>query len=103
MHQVVAWKCQHCGRLYEEIDQAESCEGSCMAQAEQAERRADEQQRLEAELKARGEDVWYEDGMKHAPRVNPALFGGHSYTYEGTSDCAHGCGCWMGPTRSGGL
>jgi hypothetical protein len=22
--------------------------------------------------------------------------------HSGTSDCKHGCGCWMGPTRSGG-
>lgn len=29
-------------------------------------------------------------------------FGGHSYAPDGTSDCAHGCGCWCGPTRSGG-
>lgn len=30
-------------------------------------------------------------------------YGGHSYpNLEGTSDCKYGCGCWMGPARSGG-
>lgn len=30
-------------------------------------------------------------------------FGPHQYAdHDGTSDCAHGCGCWMGPARSGG-
>lgn len=26
----------------------------------------------------------------------------HSYEEDGTSDCAHGCGGWAGPSRSGG-
>jgi hypothetical protein len=30
-------------------------------------------------------------------------FGPHEYAdHDGTSDCEHGCGCWMGPARSGG-
>lgn len=30
-------------------------------------------------------------------------FGNHEYAkHDGTSDCAHGCGCWAGPARSGG-
>ena len=30
-------------------------------------------------------------------------YGGHQYTDDtGTSDCEHGCGCWVGPYRSGG-
>ncbi|OGZ62686.1 MAG: hypothetical protein A2998_00500 [Candidatus Staskawiczbacteria bacterium RIFCSPLOWO2_01_FULL_37_25b] len=30
-------------------------------------------------------------------------YGPHEYAgHEGTSDCKHGCGCWMGPSRSGG-
>lgn len=30
-------------------------------------------------------------------------FGPHNYPYDGgTSDCSYGCGCWMGPYRSGG-
>ncbi|OGI29470.1 MAG: hypothetical protein A2288_01810 [Candidatus Moranbacteria bacterium RIFOXYA12_FULL_44_15] len=29
--------------------------------------------------------------------------GGHDYgNREGTCDCKHGCGCWAGPSRSGG-
>ena len=28
--------------------------------------------------------------------------GGHVYDEQGTSDCANGCGCWAGPSRSGG-
>lgn len=29
-------------------------------------------------------------------------YGGHSYASEGTSDCSHKCGCWMGGFQSGG-
>lgn len=30
-------------------------------------------------------------------------YGKHDYgKCEGTSDCEYGCGCWMGPARSGG-
>jgi len=30
-------------------------------------------------------------------------YGPHEYEdRDGTSDCRHGCGCWMGPSRSGG-
>ena len=33
----------------------------------------------------------------------PKKYGGHKYPdHEGTSDCEYGCGCWMGPCRSGG-
>ncbi|KKQ30343.1 MAG: hypothetical protein US45_C0047G0010 [Candidatus Nomurabacteria bacterium GW2011_GWA1_37_20] len=33
----------------------------------------------------------------------PKEYGGHQYAdHDGTSDCKHGCGCWMGPARSGG-
>ena len=33
----------------------------------------------------------------------PKEYGEHQYAdHDGTSDCKHGCGCWMGPTRSGG-
>lgn len=28
--------------------------------------------------------------------------GGHRYDTRGTSDCSFGCGCWAGPSRSGG-
>ena len=34
---------------------------------------------------------------------SPKDYGGHKYAnHDGTSDCEHGCGCWMGPARSGG-
>jgi hypothetical protein len=30
-------------------------------------------------------------------------YGNHEYpNRDGTSDCVYGCGCWMGPARSGG-
>lgn len=31
-------------------------------------------------------------------------YGGHHYPAapHATSDCSYGCGCWMGPSRSGG-
>lgn len=30
-------------------------------------------------------------------------YGPHKYAeHDGTSDCKYGCGCWMGPSRSGG-
>lgn len=33
----------------------------------------------------------------------PKEYGKHEYAeHDGTSDCKHGCGCWMGPSRSGG-
>ena len=33
----------------------------------------------------------------------PKEYGGHQYAdHNGTSDCKRGCGCWMGPTNSGG-
>lgn len=50
-----------------------------------------------------GHDWWYENGVKHAPKVAPLSHGSHHYPGDdGTSDCSHGCGCWMGPYRSGG-
>lgn len=48
--------------------------------------------------------TWFEDGVeKTSPAVNTDKFGSHLYPYDGgTSDCVYGCGCWMGPCRSGG-
>ena len=46
---------------------------------------------------------WVEWGVwKKAPIVDPRFHGGHGYTYEGTSDCKFGCGCFMGESSSGG-
>ena len=52
----------------------------------------------------KGHDIWYENGMQHAPVVDKDKFGSHNFIgmYDFTSDCEHGCGCWMGPSRSGG-
>lgn len=37
------------------------------------------------------------------PELDPEKFGSHKYPQkDGTHDCMHGCGCWMGPYRSGG-
>jgi hypothetical protein len=34
---------------------------------------------------------------------SPKEYGRHKYAdHDGTSDCEYGCGCWMGPTHSGG-
>lgn len=51
-----------------------------------------------------GHDWWHESGVKHAPKVDPSRYGSHNYpgAPDHTSDCSHGCGCWMGPARSGG-
>lgn len=33
----------------------------------------------------------------------PKEYGRHKYAgHDGTSDCEYGCGCYMGPSRSGG-
>jgi len=41
---------------------------------------------------------------RHEPHLQPDTIkvGGHVYDADGTSDCHNGCGCWMGPYRSGG-
>jgi len=53
--------------------------------------------------KKEGHAVWVEGGkVRHAEKVPATLFGPHGYTKDGTSDCSHGCGCWAGPSRSGG-
>lgn len=48
--------------------------------------------------------TWSEYGVqKSANLVSPKKFGPHKYAdHDGTSDCEYGCGCWMGPCRSGG-
>lgn len=66
--------------------------------------RAGEQREAEPEM-----SQWIEDGEKMtAPKVDPDKFGPHNYpgcsgdVFMRTSDCSHGCGCWMGESRSGG-
>ena len=51
-------------------------------------------------------DEWHEYSGKHScPHVDPDKFGPHVFDgdEDHTSDCAFGCGCWMGPSRSGGV
>lgn len=37
------------------------------------------------------------------PNSNGKKYGKHKYAdHDGTSDCEFGCGCWAGPSRSGG-
>ena len=67
----------------------------------------DERESIQAERifwESQGHTVWYEySGIKHAPVVDKAKFGNHRFAdHDGTSDCKYGCGCWMGPSRSGG-
>lgn len=48
--------------------------------------------------------TWVESGAeKTAPEVDADKFGKHDYgDHFGTSDCLHGCECWMGGWGSGG-
>jgi hypothetical protein len=46
---------------------------------------------------------WVEDGHYYkAMAVHASSNGPHDFDSDGTSDCKKGCGCWMGPARSGG-
>jgi len=55
------------------------------------------------EVLEENETVWFEEDGMHTSNVNPKEFGPHKYAdHDGTSDCKYGCGCWMGPSRSGG-
>lgn len=51
-----------------------------------------------------GHSVWVEDcKVCHCEKVLTELFGPHDYGKDDhTQDCAYGCGCWAGPSRSGG-
>jgi len=55
------------------------------------------------EILEENETIWFEDGKVKISNVDPKKFGKHKYAeHDGTSDCEYGCGCWMGPCRSGG-
>lgn len=58
----------------------------------------DEERRLQAEA------VRKALGLPELVPIGPGLIrvGGHVYDEHGTSDCRNGCGCWAGPSRSGG-
>ena len=84
MKKIEAWQCEVCRQLF-------SVEGACRQHEE-----------ICRWTKA-GHAVWIEAGeVKHNVKVPAELFGPHAYSEHGTSDCKHGCGCWMGGTRSSG-
>ena len=86
MKEIKAWECEFCGHVTPRTEEgAKQHEEMCR-------------------WKKAGHDVWVEDGeVCHAPKVPPELFGSHDYgDHDGTEDCRYGCGCWAGPTRSGG-
>lgn len=87
--------CYNCGRKIKRIESEISKELTLKLQEE---RENDEKFRKD------GFDVWAEyGGKKVAKHVNSKKFGPHKYIdCDGTSDCEYGCGCWMGPARSGG-
>lgn len=61
-------------------------------------------QQTEAELAAEYERARKALGLPELVPIGPGLVrvGGHVYDEHGTSDCHNGCGCWAGPSRSGG-
>ena len=85
MKKVDAWECEICGHVTPRTKEgAEQHEEMCR-------------------WSKQGHAVWVENGkVCHAPRVPQELFGPHAYADGGTSDCANGCGCWAGSSRSGG-
>lgn len=97
--QVTKYVCEVCGKEFSNPEAAKEHEERCKAiEKERRKREAEEKKWIK-----KGHSIWHEDGvMKHAPRVNPKKFGPHSYDPGGTSNCFHGCGCWMGAWRSGG-
>ena len=99
MKKVARYQCEICLKLYGTEKQALDCENSIEhKETIRAKEKAERQKWIDE-----GHDVWYENGMKHAPSVDKDKFGGHNYlNMDGTSDCQHKCGCWMGPSRSGG-
>ena len=86
MKRVDAWECEFCGHVTPRTE-AGAKQHEEMCRWEKA-----------------GHDVWVANGkICHAPKLPPELFGPHDYGYyDGTSDCGHGCGCWVGPWASGG-
>jgi len=99
MRQAVRFICEECQREYVHPYQAQLCEARDLDICKERARRLLDERRWHS----KGHDTWIEDGqMKHAKRVDPEAYGPHKFTQDGTSDCAYGCGCWMGPARSGG-
>ncbi len=87
--------CYNCGRKIKKIKSKIINEFELKMQKEKEE---------EEKLRKKGYDVWNEyNGRKVAKHVDSKKFGPHKYIdCDGTSDCEYKCGCWMGPSRSGG-
>ncbi len=100
MRQVVRFVCDECSQEHHSPESAKRCEERDRLNRKEREAAKAEEKKWQR----KGHDVWPErGGMQHAPRVDPKKFGSHDYGHEdGTSDCAHGCKCWMGPFASGG-
>lgn len=104
MKTFIAYQCERCSKIYTDCTLAGMCESKHRKEdAEYAERQKYEQDRIK-ELKRQGFSEWVErSGRKQAKTVDPKKFGPHKYPDEDcTSDCTFGCGCWMGPSNSGG-
>jgi len=104
MKQVIKYVCEICHKEYLNKQDAIDCENSTVHKEWQKQKC--EQDKLITELIDKGMAVWWEyDGMKHALKVDETKFGPHEYDpdHDVTSDCKYGCGCWMGPCRSGGM
>lgn len=100
MRQVVRFVCDECRGEHPTPEIALRCEERDRENRKQHESARAEERKWQDQ----GHDVWYErGGMKHAVSVDPNVFGHHDYwDYQGTNDCRFSCGCWMGPTASGG-
>jgi len=97
---IVKYVCDGCGVEYPNSSQAKLCERKDADRLKIMRRNTEKHKQ---ELLKQNLSEWAEDdGMKTCERVDPKKFGPHKYQEEGTSDCAYGCGCWMGSCRSGG-
>jgi hypothetical protein len=85
MKTITAYKSEFDGKIFEREDQCIRHDEVCKWTKE-------------------GHAIWYERGtLCHAEKVPLTLFSEHKYAdHDGTSDCSYGCGCWMGPSASGG-
>jgi len=103
---VKKYVCDFCERQHDSVILAKMCEKMCKQIRKATEinscKLTDEQEKIK-KLESKGFAVWFEDGnLKYAKKINPKEFGRHQYDSGHTSDCAYGCGCWMGSFRSGG-
>lgn len=87
--------CYNCGKKIKKIESKFTLE---------LQKEREKEKEEEKKLRKEGYDVWAEyGGRKIAKHVDSEKFGPHKYIdCDGTSDCEYKCGCWMGPSRSGG-